>query len=98
MLEPSAYMASTAQDLTLMPSRSTVHAPQLLVSQPTTVPVLPNCSRSRWASRVRGSTSTVRRTSSTVTVIETMGRLDAFGETDGWTSDHPRGARIHDGR
>ena len=38
---PSAWTASTLQDFTLRPSRCTVHAPQLLVSHPTTVPVLP---------------------------------------------------------
>ena len=32
-------------DFTLRPSSSTVQAPQLLVSQPTTVPVLPTCCR-----------------------------------------------------
>ena len=42
---PSACTASTEQDLTLCPFRCTVHAPQLLVSHPTTVPTLPNTSR-----------------------------------------------------
>ena len=42
---PSACTARTLQDFTLRPSRCTVHAPQLLVSQPTTVPVFPSCSR-----------------------------------------------------
>ena len=40
---PSAWTASTLHDFTLWPSRWTVHAPQLLVSQPITVPVLPSC-------------------------------------------------------
>ena len=42
---PSACTASTAHDFTLCPFRCTVQAPQLLVSQPTTVPVLPSRSR-----------------------------------------------------
>ena len=42
---PSAWTASTLHDFTLRPSRCTVHAPQLLVSQPTTVPVFPSFSR-----------------------------------------------------
>ena len=42
---PSACTASTEQDFTLCPSRWTVQAPQLLVSQPTTVPILPSRSR-----------------------------------------------------
>ncbi len=42
---PSAWTASTAQLFTDTPSISTVHAPQLLVSQPIGVPVLPATSR-----------------------------------------------------
>ena len=42
---PSAWTASTVQLFTASPSRCTVQAPQLLVSQPTTVPTLPSCSR-----------------------------------------------------
>ena len=42
---PLAWTASTEQDFTLSPSRCTVQAPQLLVSQPITVPVLPRRSR-----------------------------------------------------
>ena len=42
---PSAWTASTEQLFTASPSRCTVQAPQLLVSQPTTVPTLPSCSR-----------------------------------------------------
>src|SRR4051794_25113678 len=44
-------------DLALSPSTWTVHAPQLLVSQPTCVPVSPKLSLRRWTSRRRGSTS-----------------------------------------
>src|SRR4051794_3271982 len=54
---PSAWTASIVHDLALSPSTWTVHAPQLLVSQPTCVPVSPRLSRSRWTSRRRGSTS-----------------------------------------
>ena len=42
---PSACTASTVQLLADTPSRWTVHAPQLLVSQPTFVPVRPSLSR-----------------------------------------------------
>ena len=50
------YAASVVHDRTATPSRSTVHAPHWLVSQPTLVPVMPamflmKCVRSR-----RGST------------------------------------------
>ena len=38
---PSACTASTLHDFTLRPSRCTVQAPQLLVSQPMTVPIFP---------------------------------------------------------
>jgi hypothetical protein len=43
--EPSAWTASTVQDLTDWPSISTVQAPQEDVSQPTLVPVSPRVSR-----------------------------------------------------
>jgi len=39
-----------------------VHAPQLLVSQPITVPVLPSRSRRYWTSNMRGSTSSAYST------------------------------------
>ena len=42
---PSACTASTVHDLTDSPSSSTVQAPHDEVSQPTTVPVSPSCSR-----------------------------------------------------
>ncbi len=54
---PSALTASIVHDLALSPSTRTVHAPQLLVSQPMCVPVSPKTSRRRWTSRRRGSTS-----------------------------------------
>jgi len=42
---PSAWAASTVHDLTDTPSNRTVQAPQLVVSQPTLVPVSPRLSR-----------------------------------------------------
>ena len=56
---PSAWTASIVQLLTGLPSKSTVQAPQLVVSQPVWVPVSPRPWRSRWASSSRGSTSAV---------------------------------------
>src|SRR5262245_43231965 len=69
MLAPSACTASTVQDLTGLPSRWTVHAPQCEVSQPTCVPVMPNVSRSRCTSSSRDSTSASRAAPFTVTLI-----------------------------
>jgi hypothetical protein len=40
--DPSAWIARTVQLFTLRPLSSTVHAPQLEVSQPITVPVRPS--------------------------------------------------------
>ena len=54
---PSAWTASIVQDLALWPSTWTVQAPQLLVSQPTWVPVSPRSSRRKWTRSRRGSTS-----------------------------------------
>ena len=42
---PSAWTASIVHDFTDSPSTSTVHEPHEEVSQPTTVPVSPSCSR-----------------------------------------------------
>src|SRR5882672_5179907 len=64
---PSTWTANTEHDLTLCPLRWTVQAPQLLVSQPITVPVLPSRSRRYWTSNMRGSTSSAYSTPSTVT-------------------------------
>src|SRR6476620_12471137 len=44
-VRPLACTASTLHDFTLVPSRWTVHAPQLEVSHPITVPVLPSFSQ-----------------------------------------------------
>ena len=58
------------QDFTAWPSRCTVHAPQLDVSQPTCVPVRPRSSRMAWTSSLRGSTSIVRVSPLTVRLTE----------------------------
>ena len=47
----------------------TVHAPQLEVSQPITVPVLPSFSRRYCTSSIRGSTSSETAAPSTVSSI-----------------------------
>ncbi len=57
MSAPFACTANIVQDFTDLPSRSTVQAPQWLVSQPICGPVRFNSSRRKWMSRVRGSTS-----------------------------------------
>ena len=68
---PSAIGASSVHDFTGRPSRSTVQAPQLLVSQPMWVPVNPSLVRMRSTSRVRGSQSALRTAPFTVTVTFT---------------------------
>ena len=50
---PSAWTASSMQLFTASPSRCTVHAPQLPVSQPMCVPVRSRSSRMKWTSRRR---------------------------------------------
>src|SRR6202042_614450 len=54
---PSAWAASTVQDLTDLPSSRTVQAPQDVVSQPTLVAVRFATSRTKCTSSVRSSTS-----------------------------------------
>src|SRR6478735_8621794 len=71
---PSAWTASTLHDFTLEPLRWTVHAPQLLVSQPMTVPVLPRRSRRYCTSSMRGSTSSETWAPSTERLIRVMQR------------------------
>src|SRR3954469_15140279 len=61
--------ASVVHDFTGSPSTSTVHTPQLEVSQPQWVPVRPSVSRRKWTSSRRGSTSAERGSPLTVTVI-----------------------------
>src|SRR3954452_21244422 len=69
---PSACTASTLHDFTLVPLRCTVQAPQLLVSQPMTVPVLPTFSRRYCTSSIRGSTSSATFSPSTMRLIRVM--------------------------
>src|SRR5579884_2135324 len=64
---PSACTANTVHDFTLLPFRITVHAPQLLVSQPTCVPVNPSCSRIKCTSSSRESAATSRSLPLTLT-------------------------------
>src|SRR5262245_6017440 len=70
---PSAWAASTVHDFTDIPSSSTVHAPQLEVSQPTWVPVSRRFSRRWCTSSVRASTSTAEATPFTVSRTSTVG-------------------------
>ena len=69
---PSAWTASTLHDFTLRPFRCTVQAPQLLVSHPMTVPVLPSFSRRYCTRSIRGSTSSATFAPSTVRLILVM--------------------------
>src|SRR5262249_22296070 len=66
---PSVCTANIVQDLIGTPSSKTVHAPQLGGSHPTWGPVSPKFSRTRWTSRVLGSTSAPRTEPLTVTLI-----------------------------
>src|SRR5439155_5354456 len=63
----SAWTARIVQDLTALPSRRIVHAPQLVVSQPMWVPVRLRFSRRKWTSRLRVSTVADRGAPFTVT-------------------------------
>ena len=79
---PSACTASTVQLFTDSPSRWTVQAPQLDVSQPTCVPVRPRVSRRKWTSSNRGSTSADRLWPFTVTEIRMASAISGL-------SSHP---------
>src|SRR6516162_3002101 len=57
---PSACTANMVHDFTVLPLRITVQAPQLLVSQPTCVPVKPRTSRMKCTSNNLGSTAASR--------------------------------------
>src|SRR5512138_845935 len=59
IVAPSAWTANTVQLFTGRPFRLTVHAPQLVVSQPMWVPVSSRFSRMKWTSSRRASTSRV---------------------------------------
>src|SRR2546426_2427590 len=80
---PSACTPNTVQDFTGVPSSSTVHAPQLVVSQPSWVPVRPNASLMRWTRRRRGSTSAVRSLPLTLTLICMLAPLGRASHLDG---------------
>src|SRR3954467_3215464 len=94
---PSAWTASTLQDFTERPLRCTVQAPQLLVSQPITVPVLPSFSRRYWTSSIRGSTSSETCDPSTVSLILAMGALLVVPGNDACDAAHARGPRLAKG-
>ena len=66
---PSVWTPNSVHDFTGRPSSSTVQAPQPVVSQPRCVPVRPRISLIMWTHRMRGSTSTMRGSPLTVTVI-----------------------------
>src|SRR5262245_34418004 len=57
---PSACTANMVHDFTAFPFKITVHAPQLLVSQPTCVPVSPSASRIKCTSSSRDSAAASR--------------------------------------
>src|SRR5262245_27333731 len=57
---PSACTAKTVHDFTVLPLNRTVHAPQLLVSQPMWVPVSPRASRMKCTNSSLGSTAASR--------------------------------------
>src|SRR2546427_2804831 len=82
---PSACTASTVHDFTGFPSRTTVHAPQCEVSQPTCVPVIRNTSRMRWTSRRRDSTSASRAAPLIVTLILCLAILVSSRALDRFT-------------
>src|SRR3954470_13172859 len=80
------------QDFTDLPSRSTVQAPQWLVSQPICGPVRLSCSRRKWISSVRGSTSA--STFAPFTVSETWDFVMSL--SSGALRRAGKGAREHD--
>ena len=73
-LHPSAWTANIVHDLVAFPSTRTVQAPQLLVSQPTWVPVRSNSSLSTCDSNVLGGTC--RRCAVPLIVIVTSAFMD----------------------
>src|SRR3954464_10324328 len=66
---PSACTANIVQAFTGLPSSSTVHTPQLVVSHPMCVPVRTSSRRMKSARSMRGSTSALCSLPLTVTVI-----------------------------
>src|SRR6202158_488753 len=89
---PCAWTANTVQDFTGRPSRSTVQAPQWLVSQPMWVPVRRRFSRIRCTSRRRGSTSASCFSPLTATLTSISGpflrALDRLAERAGCHYPH----------
>src|SRR6266511_3538106 len=80
---PSACTARNVQDLIGAPSTSTVQAPHPEVSQPMWVPVRPSCSRRKWTSSMRGSTSALCSTPLTLTVISMPAPSSSRGRLGG---------------
>src|SRR6266576_6111561 len=76
---PSAWTASTVQDLMARPSRWTVQAPHWLVSQPTWVPVNSKSSRISSTRSRLGSTSASRDWPLTVSEMCSVTRRPSFG-------------------
>src|SRR5215208_1301626 len=107
--QPSAWTASTVQDFTASPSRWTVQAPQLEVSQPTCVPVSPRLSRRKWTSSNLGSTSSDRRWPFTVTETRTASAISGLSSPSkrferlrlrlhDWRCQQPVSGRAHSHR
>src|SRR5262245_27279786 len=72
---PSAWTASRVHDFTGVPSRSTVHAPQCVVSHPMCVPVSSTVLRTKSTSSRRGSTWCRCSVPLTETLISTVSSL-----------------------
>src|SRR3954468_18767348 len=72
---PLACTANSVHAFTGLPSSSTVHTPQLVVSHPMCVPVRPSSRRMKSARSMRGSTSALCSLPLTVTVICTDASL-----------------------
>src|SRR5262245_14931121 len=75
-------MANMVHDLTALPSTSTVHAPQIDVSQPMCGPVNPRTSRRKCMSNNRGSTSWVCFFPLMLAVIDRFMRSPSSGNHD----------------
>src|SRR5206468_6542240 len=88
---PLAWTASTRQDLTAAPSRTTVHAPQTPCSQPIFVPVSSSSSLRKSASVSLGGTVRSYRSPLTVRLTERLSSAGAFMRSP--LPREPRGAR-----
>src|SRR5690242_1640399 len=78
------------QDFTGVPSTNTVQAPQWVVSHPMWVPVSLSFSRRKCTRRSRGSTSAVRFSPLTVTVIDWLMFIHLLGHAHMRASVHAR--------